>query len=321
MKNILVTGGAGYVGTILSKNLINRGYNVRVLDTFMFGDHLNGIENLEKIKGDIRNREIVNHSLKGIDCVIHLAAISNDPCSELDHKITKQVNYDASLYLINKSKDMGVNRFIYASSSSVYGIKNELEVTEELKLEPITLYSELKGKVEEYLYTQGNEQFTVVAVRSATVCGYSPRMRLDTILNIFVNCAYNDGELFIEGGNQERPLIHIKDIVRFYSELLEYDSSKINGEVFNVSYDNFKIKNIAELVKNLTGCEINYKDITDPRSYSLSTKKVKSTLKFQPNYTIEDAANELLQCFKEGKIDRNDIRNYNIQLMKSNKFF
>ena len=321
MKNILVTGGAGYVGTVLSKALVEDGYYVRVLDNFMFGDHLNGIVNLEKIKGDIRDKEVIHNSLKDIDYVIHLAAISNDPCSELDHKITKQINYDASKYLIDKSKEMGVTRFIYASSSSVYGIKKESEVTEDLNLEPITLYSELKGKVEEYLFTKDTDEFIVAAVRSATVCGYSPRMRLDTILNIFINCAYNEGEIFIEGGDQKRPLIHIKDIVRFYSELLEYDSSKINGEVFNVSYDNYKIKIVAELVKNLTGCKINYKDITDPRSYSLSTKKVKSTLKFQPNYTIEDAAKELLQCFKEGKIDRNDIRNYNIKLMKSNNFF
>lgn len=316
-----MTGGAGYVGTVLSKALVEDGYYVRVLDNFMFGDHLNGIVNLEKIKGDIRDKEVIHNSLKDIDYVIHLAAISNDPCSELDHKITKQINYDASKYLIDKSKEMGVTRFIYASSSSVYGIKKESEVTEDLNLEPITLYSELKGKVEEYLFTKDTDEFIVAAVRSATVCGYSPRMRLDTILNIFINCAYNEGEIFIEGGDQKRPLIHIKDIVRFYSELLEYDSSKINGEVFNVSYDNYKIKIVAELVKNLTGCEINYKDITDPRSYSLSTKKVKSTLKFQPNYTIEDAAKELLQCFKEGKIDRNDIRNYNIKLMKSNNFF
>ena len=266
MKNILVTGGAGYVGTVLSKALVEDGYYVRVLDNFMFGDHLNGIVNLEKIKGDIRDKEVIHNSLKDIDYVIHLAAISNDPCSELDHKITKQINYDASKYLIDKSKEMGVTRFIYASSSSVYGIKKESEVTEDLNLEPITLYSELKGKVEEYLFTKDTDEFIVAAVRSATVCGYSPRMRLDTILNIFINCAYNEGEIFIEGGDQKRPLIHIKDIVRFYSELLEYDSSKINGEVFNVSYDNYKIKIVAELVKNLTGCKINYKDITDPRS-------------------------------------------------------
>ena len=223
VKNILVTGGGGYVGTVLSQRLAEKGYTVKVLDNFMFGDYLDGVDNLSKFKGDIRNKNLVIESLRNIDCVIHLAAISNDPCSELNPILTTQVNYEASKFLIKKSKEMSIKRFIFASSSSVYGVKEGSEVTEDLELEPITLYSELKGKTEEFLFSQGDDNFTVVAVRSATVCGYSPRMRLDTILNIFINCAYNKGKLFIEGGEQKRPLIHIDDIVRFYTELIEIE--------------------------------------------------------------------------------------------------
>jgi len=246
VKNILVTGGGGYVGTVLSQRLSKKGYVVKVLDNFMFGDHLDGLEGIVRFKGDIRDKNLVTQALKNTDCVIHLAAISNDPCSELDPELTRQVNYEASKFLIKRSKEMGIERFIFASSSSVYGIKKEPEVTEDLKLEPITLYSELKGKTEEFLLSQGDENFTVIAVRSATVCGYSPRMRLDTIT-------------------------------------------------------------------------IEKTRVTDPRSYSLSTKKVSSVLGFKPHRDISEAVDEVKEAFEQRKIDPDDIRNYNVRLMKSKK--
>jgi len=319
VKNILVTGGGGYVGTVLSQRLSKKGYVVKVLDNFMFGDHLDGLEGIVRFKGDIRDKNLVTQALKNTDCVIHLAAISNDPCSELDPELTRQVNYEASKFLIKRSKEMGIERFIFASSSSVYGIKKEPEVTEDLKLEPITLYSELKGKTEEFLLSQGDENFTVIAVRSATVCGYSPRMRLDTILNIFVSCAYNKGKILIEGGQQRRPLIHIDDIVRFYSMLIEVEKERVAGEVFNVSYDNYKVIDVAKLVQSKIPCTIEKTRVTDPRSYSLSTKKVSSVLGFKPHRDISEAVDEVKEAFEQRKIDPDDIRNYNVRLMKSKK--
>lgn len=317
MKTILVTGGGGYVGTVLSQRLIERDYRVKVLDTFMFGDHLDGHINLVKYKGDIRDHELVNKALKDTDCVIHLAAISNDPCSELDPEITKQVNYEASKYLIETAKEIGVPRLIFASSSSVYGVKKEPEVTEDLELEPITLYSKLKGEVEKVLFDNGSDNFTTMAVRSATVCGYSPRMRLDTILHIFVNCALNRGKIFIEGGEQMRPLVHISDIVQFYSLLIEEENRKIDQQVFNVSSGNYKVQEVAELVRSKIPCTIEQTNVTDPRSYTLSTKKVSSVLGFKPQQTIEEAADEVKLAFEKGLIDTDDIRNYNVKLMKN----
>lgn len=321
MKTILVTGGGGYVGTVLSQKLVEKGYHVKVIDTFMFGDHLNSIVNLVKFKGDIRDQDLVKKALKDTDCVIHLAAISNDPCSELDPAITRQVNYEASKFLIETSKRMGVPRFIFASSSSVYGVKKESEVTEDLELEAITLYSKLKGEVEKVLFDSGSDHFTTVAVRSATVCGYSPRMRLDTILHIFVNCALNKGKIFIEGGEQMRPLIHIDDIVRFYSLLIEEEREKIDQQVYNVAFGNFKVIEVAELVRLKIPCTIEQTNVMDQRSYTLSTKKVSSVLGFKPQYTIEEATDEVKLAFEKGLIDPDDIRNYNVKLMKSDKFF
>lgn len=321
MKKILVTGGGGYIGTVLSQNLLDRGYHVKVLDNFMFGDYLDNHPNLTKFKGDIRDKELVTQALRGTDCVTHLAAISNDPCSELDPDVTKQVNYEAPKYLIQASKKMGVLRFIFASSASIYGVKAEPEVTEDLEVEPITLYSKLKGEVEKVLFDSGDDDFATVALRSASVCGYSPRMRLDTILHIFVNFALNKGRILIEGGKQMRPLVHIRDIADFYSILIEEDTRKIDQQVFNVSYRNYEVREVAELVKSRIPCAIEQTNITDPRSYTLSTKKVASVLGFQPRRTIEEATDEVKLAFEKGLINPNDIRCYNVKLMKNHNFF
>jgi len=321
MKKILLTGGGGHIGTVLTHELLHKGYFVKVLDNFMYGDYLEDNINLEKVIGDIRNKNLVDQAIEDTDCVIHLACISNDPCSELNPVTTREINFDASEYLIKAAKKTGVSRFIFASSSSVYGIKDEPEVTEDLQLEPITLYSELKCDIEKVLFDHGGENFTTVAVRSATVCGYSPRMRLDTILNIFVNCAINKGKISIEGGEQMRALIHIKDNVRFYSMLIDQEKTKIDQQAFNIGSGNYTVKEVAEIVKSKINCIIEKVGVTDPRSYTLSTKKAFSILGFEPKYSLYEAMDEVRVAFEQGLIDPDDIRLYNIKLMKSKNFF
>lgn len=332
IKNVLVTGGAGYVGSVLIPKLLAKGYRVKVVDLYIYGDGvLDAVKdhsNLKQIKGDIRNTVLLKRELKGIDAVIHLACISNDPSYELDPDLGKSINYDAFLSLVDISKNSGVRRFIYASSSSVYGIKDEDNVTEDMPLEPLTDYSKYKAMCEDYLLKQRSKGFVVLVLRPATVCGYSPRLRLDLSVNILTNHAVNKGKITVFGGEQKRPNIHIEDVTDLYVKTLEYKDEQIDGKIFNAGYHNMKMKEIADAVYRIVSrqmgkdkLEIVVMPTDDNRSYHVSSEKIKSELGFEAKRSVEDAVNDLCDAFNASKITNplEDKRYYNIKTMQAIK--
>jgi len=326
MKNILVTGGAGYVGAVLVPKLLEAGYQVKVIDLYIYGqDVLKAVKNnprLKEIKGDIRDVSLLKREIPGTDAIIHLACISNDPSYELNPALAKSINYDAFLPLVNIAKENKVKRFIFASSSSVYGVKNEPEVTEELSLEPLTDYSKYKALCEEFVLKEQTDDFTVLVLRPATVCGYSPRLRLDLTVNILTNHAINKGKITVFGGEQKRPNIHIEDIADLYVKALEYPKEKIAGKIFNVGYQNYKLKDIAGMVKKVikkNDLTVEITESDDKRSYCISSEKIKRELGFVPRHTVEEAVEDLRQAFEGGRVPNalNDIRYYNIKTMQA----
>lgn len=327
IKTIYVTGGGGYVGSALIPALLDEGYAVRVLDLFMYGeDVFDGVKDksrLTMIKGDLRDAELLKKTLPGSDAVIHLACISNDPSYELDPALSKSINYDAFLPLVDIAKEAGVKRFIYASSSSVYGIKEDPEVTEDLPLEPLTDYSKFKAMCEEYLNKQASDDFTVTTIRPSTVCGYAPRLRLDLTVNILTNHAINNGVITVFGGQQKRPNLHIKDMVDVYLFMLKQPADKIQQRIYNVGYENFKVMEIAEKVKATLGTDVDIKvtPTDDNRSYHVNSDKIRNELGFIPRHTIEDAIMDLKEAFEAGLIpdSMTDIKYFNIKLMQAIK--
>jgi len=324
IKKVLVTGGAGYVGSVLIPKLIRKGYEVTVVDLYIYGEdvlsEVQGNPLLTEVKGDIRDRNLMDRELKGVDAVIHLACISNDPSYELNPDLGKFINYDAFIQLVELSKKHKIKRFIYASSSSVYGIKKEKNVTEELPLEPLTDYSKYKALCEDVLMKSASDDFNVCVLRPATVCGYSPRLRLDLTVNILTNHAINKGEITVFGGDQLRPNIHIEDITDLYVKMLEYPAEKIHKKIFNAGYENYKVSEIAEMVKKVIGdIPVSIVPTDDNRSYHISSEKIRRELGFSPSYTVEGAVGDLKKAFDDGKIKDplNNIRYYNIQTMKA----
>jgi len=302
-SKIYITGGAGYVGSALVPELLEQVYQVSVLDLRIYGeDVLEPHENLSVHKGDIRDTALLEQTIPGHDVVIHLACISNDPSFELNPDLGKSINLDAFRPLVEISKDSGVKRFIYASSSSVYSIKEEPEVHEEMSLEPLTDYSRFKADCEKILGEYQSEDFTTLTIRPATVCGYARRQRLDVVVNILTNLAYHKRKISVFGGEQLRPNIHIKDMVRVYLAALEAPDEKIAGEIFNAGYENMKVSEIAQTVKNVTGDDVEL--ITTPtddnRSYHISSRKIAEKLGFHTAYTIEDAVIDLKDAFDQG---------------------
>jgi nucleoside-diphosphate-sugar epimerase len=321
-KKIFITGGAGYVGSALVPALIEKNYEVTVYDLMIYGENvIDQNKNLKKIKGDIRDTSLLSKHIPGHDVVIHLACISNDPSFELNPSLGKSINLDSFEPLVKISKLNNIQQFIYASSSSVYGIKKEKNVHEGMSLEPMTDYSKFKVDCEKILNQYGDENFTVTTVRPATVCGYSKRQRLDVIVNILTNFAFHKREIQIFGGSQLRPNIHIKDMVRVYLEIIESDKSKINKEIFNAGSTNHSVMDIANMVKKNIGDDVVLKkiDSDDLRSYHVSSEKIKNILGFETKLTIEDAVLDLQEAF-EKKLLTNTFNNenfFNIKKMQS----
>lgn len=314
LRTVLVTGGAGYVGAVLVPRLLFEGYRVRVLDLFVFGDDVldsvKGHQNLELVKGDLRDRTLLHKAIPGCNAVIHLACISNDPSFELNPTLGRSINYDAFPPLVRISKDNGVRRFVYASSSSVYGVSDAANVTEEHLLRPLTDYSKYKALCEPILLAEQTPTFTPVVVRPATVCGYSPRQRLDLTVNILTAHAVQNGKITVFGGDQLRPNLHIDDMVEVYIQLLTAPSEKVAGQIFNAGYQNQTVADIARRVANVVSAEMPGRERVgivrtpsdDHRSYHISSEKIRRVLGFVPRRTIEDAARDLVHAFRDGKL-------------------
>lgn len=321
LKNILITGGAGYVGSVLVPKLLEQGYTVTVLDLMIYGEEvLPKHPRLNAVTGDIRDQELLNKLLPGQDAVIHLACISNDPSFELNPELGRSINLDAFDPLVRISKSSGVKRFIYASSSSVYGIKEEPNVTEDMLLEPLTDYSKFKAQCEEILATYQGSDFTTVTIRPATVCGYGRRLRLDLSVNILTNLAVNKGEITVFGGTQKRPNIHIADMADLYIKLLELPGERIAGKIWNAGYENFTIAEIAGMVKNVIGPHVRI--VTTPtddlRSYHVSSEKIKRDIGFVATHSLEDAVRDLKAAFDRGAVPDSltDDRYFNVKRMQ-----
>jgi len=330
IRQVLVTGGAGYVGAVLVPRLLELGYLVRVLDLYIFGrDVLDAVKdhpNFEQIEGDIRDERLLRRVLPGCDAVVHLACISNDPSFALNPALSRSINYDAFGPLVRASKESGVRRFVYASTSSVYGVSDAIEVTEEHPLVPITDYNRYKGLCEPILLAEQAKDFTTVVVRPATVCGYSPRQRLDLTVNILTNSGVQNGRIMVFGGTQIRPNIHIEDVVDLYLLLLELRAERIAGKTFNAGYQNHAVSELAEMVRDVIRQEMPERGeieiVTvpsdDPRSYHISSEKVRRELGFVPRRTIQDGARDLVRALQAGKIPNpsTDIRYYNVKTLK-----
>ena len=324
-KRVMVTGGAGYVGSCLVPKLLDAGYEASVLDLYLYGDDLfskyAGDSRLRQVKGDLRDPAAVTKALEGCDAVIHLACISNDPSFDLDPDLGRSINYDCFRPLVRASKDVGVGRFIYASSSSVYRIKDDPNVTEELSLQPLTDYSKYKAMCEEVLEQEREKGFVGVTIRPATVCGYAPRLRLDLTVNILTNLAITNGKITVFGGEQLRPNLHVEDMTDLYLRLLAADDTAVDGKVWNAGYHNLKVREIADMVRERVGdkVEIVVTPTDDHRSYHVSSEKIRRDLGFQASRSVSDAILDLKSAFADGRVPNSmtDDRYYNIRRMQS----
>ena len=329
---VLVTGGLGYVGSRLTPYLLRQGHTVRVLDLCLYGH--DGLRSLEAqddfgsfqtrfslIQGDIRDPVAVREALTGMDVVIHLAAISNDPTGQVDETLTRQVNFDAVGMLLAVAREQGVKRFINASSSSVFGIKTESNVTEDLEPEPLTYYSKYKALGEWLVRAAATPDFVTVSIRPATICGYSPRQRFDLTVNKLTADAVRTGLITVHGGQQRRPNVTMTDMVRFYAELLEYPSDLICGKTFNFGFENLKVIEIAETIKEELSdlpVEIKIAPVQDQRDYHISSVRVMKELGFTPQKSIRDEIREIRRAL-ESKAEFHDIEDpkyYNMRSMR-----
>jgi nucleoside-diphosphate-sugar epimerase len=323
MKKIFITGGAGYIGARLVPILLKKNFKVTVYDTFFFGNTLKKNKNLKIIKGDIRNIKKLSNSSKNYDVFLHLACISNDTSYELNKKLSKSVNFDCFEPMVIEAKKNHIKRFIYASSSSVYGVSKKKNVKENHPLLPLTLYNKYKGLCEPLLFKHTTKDFSGVIFRPATVCGYSPRMRFDLSVNILTNFAYNKKIINVFGGKQLRPNLHILDYCDAVLKLINAPKSKINNKIFNVGHQNMSISNIANLVKRIVSYKIKKKiqiftsKSNDKRSYHINSDKIYKELNFKPKRGVEEAVLEIYKSFEKGLFSKSfdNINYYNVKKM------
>lgn len=327
-ENILITGGAGYCGSVLTPQLLDMGYKVTVFDIMYYGYDQLPVDNpnLTIVKGDIRDTAKLSEAMQGIDAVVNLACISNDASFELDEGLSTTVNLDAFEPMVVAAKAAGVKRFVYASSSSVYGVSDSPDVTEDHPLVPLTLYNKYKGMCEPLLKKHTDENFVGVIFRPATVCGYSPRQRLDLSVNILTNHAITNHKIRVFGGSQLRPNLHVQDYADLVKTLLEAPDEKVADETFNCGFQNLSIMDIAKVVKSVVEAElpeigdisIDTEPTDDIRSYHINSDKIKRVLGFAPKHTIEDAVRDLVKAFKAEKLPNSfeDDNYYNVRTMK-----
>jgi nucleoside-diphosphate-sugar epimerase len=305
---VLVTGGCGYKGHILIPKLLARGYEVISFDTQWFGNFLSPNPRLRVVKGDVRDIDAV--PLDGVDCIIHLSSIANDPCGDLDPKLTWEVSALATMQLADRACRRGIKRFIYASSGSVYGIKEESQVTEDLELKPVSEYNKSKMVAERVLLSY-QDDMVVQIVRPATVCGYSPRMRLDVSVNMLTMQALSKGKITVFGGNQTRPNIHIDDITDIYLHFIDHPEAT---GIYNAGFENISILDIAKLVTKHLPADIVVTASNDPRSYRVNSDKLLAT-GYSPKKTVEDAVGEIIDKYRAGLL-KDEERFSNLKWMQ-----
>ena len=328
MKKIFITGGAGYCGSRLVPFLLKKNFKITVFDIMYFGKKfLPKHKNLKIIKGDIRDTRKLEKACKGHEIFINLSCISNDASFELDKNLSKTINLDAFEPMVKAAKRSGIRRFIYASSSSVYGLSKKKNVKEDHPLLPLTLYNKYKGMCEPKLLKHTDENFIGVIFRPATVCGYAPRLRLDLSVNILTSHAYFKNKILVFGGKQLRPNLHVQDYCNVLLKLISADKKLVQNEIFNVGYQNMSILNIAKKVKKIIEKKLNKKipleivKSNDNRSYHINSDKIKNKIKFRPKYSIDYAVNELCNEFKKNKLKNVFNKNiyYNVKtVMKLN---
>ena len=330
-EKVFVTGGAGYVGSCLVPDLLKNNFEVTIYDIMYFGDNFlpKNNPNLKIIKGDIRDLNKLETSCKDHNYFVHLACISNDTSFALDEKLSKSINFDCFEPIVKAAKNCGVKRFIYASTSSVYGISDAKNVREDHPLVPLTLYNKFKGMCEPILLKHTDENFTGVIFRPATVCGYSPRLRLDLSVNILTNHAVNNGVIKVFGGDQLRPNLHINDYCDAVILLIKVDKEKVKNKIFNIGYQNMSINQLANIVKKVVEKKFPQKKpikivktkSNDNRSYHINSDKIKNELDFIPKRTIENAVEDLCLAFKNNQIKESFTNDFyfNVNRLKNIK--
>ena len=330
-STVLITGGFGYVGSRLTPHLLELGYKVTVLDLCLYGDA--GLHAVERdprfpdwkprfrfLRNDLRDRDAVRSAVADATAVIHLAAISNDPTGEVDETLTRQVNFDAVAQLLVVAKNAGVRRFINASSSSVYGVKSDLNVTENLEPEPLTFYSRYKMLSEWLVSAASSREFVTTNLRPATICGYSPRQRFDLTVNKLTADAIRKGLITVHGGEQRRPNVGMSDVIRIYSVLLEAEPDLINGQTFNFGFENLKVIEIAQRIQGELADLAPRLEVTktvDHRDYHISSEKIRERLAYEPISSISREVGELRAALAGGQFpDIDDPVHHNMKSMR-----